>query len=278
MMKLTTRFCVFALFIFTLVISGCDTFKANRETITTQEHNLALISFFDAFKTVEEGVRTYNQQLTASSNGGLYTTDCGSAALSDTSFPKTVTIDFGADNCTDQYDITRRGMVSATFSDDYDAQGSSVTVMLTNYYVNNYFISGGLNIMNAGTDADGNVTYDVTVTNAVITDENDHEVSWSAELTFTWTAGDNSDSYIWDDIYSISGNAVGTNSDGREFSANITNLVMEYGCRWPKSGSESIEIDELKDRSVDYGNEEDCDNVAEVTIGGKRRTLTTSLR
>ncbi|NVO10249.1 MAG: hypothetical protein HXX16_09835 [Bacteroidales bacterium] len=86
--------------------------------------------------------------------------------------------------------------------------------------------------------------------------------------TRTWTAGFDTPLNIWDDVYTIEGNASGVNRKGNTYTHTITNpLVIENDCRWIVQGT--IELaSNGKTATIDYGMGT-CDDMATITINGK---------
>ncbi len=86
--------------------------------------------------------------------------------------------------------------------------------------------------------------------------------------TRTWTEGYNTPANIWDDTYTIEGNATGTNRKGNTYTHTITNpLVIENACRWIVQGTIELTTNG-QTATLDYGMG-DCDNIATITINGK---------
>ena len=82
---------------------------------------------------------------------------------------------------------------------------------------------------------------------------------------------------IFDDTYTITGNANGIDREERYHETTITDmLVHEMVCRWPGGGKATMSVTDLKDRDVVYGdgfcedNADCCDNNVTVEVGGKR--------
>jgi hypothetical protein len=86
--------------------------------------------------------------------------------------------------------------------------------------------------------------------------------------TRTWTAGFDTPLNIWDDVYTIEGNATGINRKGNTYTHTITNpLVIENDCRWIVQGTIELTTNG-KTATLDYGMGT-CDDMATITINGK---------
>ncbi len=194
-------------------------------------------------------------------------------ALPDTTFPKTLVIDYGnagSTACTDG--SFRRGKIIAVFSGKYQDSATTITISFSNYYVNNYLVEGTKTITNNGHNSQGNLTYSIKVTNATITSPAGKKISWSANRTREWIAGA-STAIVSDDEYLITGTAKGTSSNGNNYTITILDaLRKKMDCRWLVSGKLSLQPQNLAERIIDYGNG-DCDNQVVITVNGKSYTV-----
>ena len=113
--------------IFFISIS-CQKLKFNRSTTSSQDNAIAEMSFNDIFKIIEDVI--INEGLEKNSTSILNT--CAnvtvSPSLPDSSFPKTITIDFGTQNCTDNYGIKRRGMLLVNCTGKYRDAGTTISI------------------------------------------------------------------------------------------------------------------------------------------------------
>lgn len=189
-------------------------------------------------------------------------------------WPKTVTIDFGSSNCYSWGSVPHRGKIIATFSGPYRMQGTVITINFDEYYRNDNKIEGTKTVTNAGTNGSGQMYWNVQVVNGKITRTDNTYMTWNSTRTRTWIQGQNTVGDWSDDAYNITGSATGTSFTGNAFSAAITNaLLIEWGCRWIKSGTIEITPSGLKTRSIDFGSGT-CDDQATVTINGNVYNIT----
>lgn len=188
-------------------------------------------------------------------------------ALPDTTFPKTLTIDFGATNCSGADGINRRGKVIAVFSGKYRDSLTTITISPNNYFVNDNQIEGTKIIFNKG-HISGVMTYNITISNASITRTDGKIISWNSQRTRRWIAGESTLGVVNDDVYEITGNASGTGINGNSFTVSTTTpLRAEMSCRWIVSGGLKLSPANLDDRNINFGNGA-CDDKATVTING----------
>lgn len=238
---------------------------------------LAEAGFGDMAKVVEDASKESDLE------GNRIVSDIlsGCAAISvtpawpDPSFPKTVLIDFGNVNCTDNYGVKRRGQITAVFTGMYRDSATTITITPQNYFINDYKVEGSKTITNNGKNTSGNTNFTVVVVNGKITHPNGDISTWNSTRNREWVIGENTTflthgfTGIFDDEYDITGTGFGTNRAGRNFTANITSpLRVAVVCRWIKKGMVEIQPDGLSLRKVDFG-DGTCDNKATVEINGK---------
>ncbi len=259
-----------------LVFNSCSKYKLNRTTTSSADNSTAENAFNDVYKVVNETAEdeSSDKSLTAYSFGNCATVTV-SPAWPDTTFPKSVTIDFGTINCTGTDGKLRRGKIEYTISDRYRNTGCVITATTDDYYVNDYKVDGNKTVTNNGRNSNDNLSYTIEVTNAKVTTPEGDEIIWESTRTREWTEGESTTYWtdgvggITDDVYSITGNASGVNRDGLNFTVTITEaLIVKIGCRWITKGVLEIVPEDLKTRTVDYG-DGNCDNEATVTIGNK---------
>jgi len=187
-----------------------------------------------------------------------------------TSFPKTVTLDFGSVNCLGTDGRYRRGVVEMTITGWYRDSGTVVTVEPQGYYVNDNLVQGVKTLTNTGRNTDGNLVYDLFVDGSVTT--SDGTIQWTSTRQNEWKEGESTVFIPWDDVYMITGTADGTNIEGEAFNVVINSaLRILVGCRWITSGVLTLTSGTFS-MSVDYGTGA-CDATAVVTINGEEYSI-----
>jgi len=291
-----------ALLVFSAVItfSSCKKSKLNKETTTAEDNALAEDSFDDIFKNINEAAEEENLDGTAKMGGSqdyTFASACATPTLVppawdttttpatwNSTFPKTLTIDFGSTNCTGNDGKARRGKIIAVFTGRHNVAGTVITTTFNNYHVNDHKIEGTKTVTN-----NGNNSFTIVVDGKIIA-PNGEEVSWESTRTRTWIEGQNTNFWtlnadsttfmffngILDDVYSVTGSASGVNRKGRSFTADITTALRIEFCGWVPEITEGVvevQPEDLKKRTVDFGNQ-DCDRTFVVTIGKKSYTRT----
>lgn len=263
-MKTTKRF---ALIAFILLIgfanSGCrkNDRDEDKETNSARDNAVAENAFAGIFKSIGE----YTDSTSLLRVGcASYTVD----SVGTSSWPKTLTIDYGTTNCLGADGNLRRGKIIASFTGRYRDSLTVITISTVNYYHNNNFVQAGTHtITNNGHNASGNLSFTIYVQNASIVTGNG-TISWNSNRTREWIAGESTTSNPMDDVYSIVGSANGTGVNGNGFNVTIYNpLIVALDCPYIKQGALTISPFNLSTRYVDFGAGA-CDNIATVTING----------
>jgi len=184
---------------------------------------------------------------------------------------KTLTIDFGATNCLCPDGRYRRGQILVNFTTDVLTRRAGAVVTRQNYFVNDNQHTATRTFTDIG---GGSFTVDVTNA-SIIRANNGGTHSWTANWTFTRTAGYNTPLVMSDDVYSVTGSAAGTNRKGVSYTTTVqTPLVKRADCfKYYVSGTLVITNANNKTMTLDYGNGT-CDNTATVAVNGRTRTIT----
>jgi hypothetical protein len=176
----------------------------------------------------------------------------------DSTFPKTVTIDFGPDGCLCRDGKFRKGTVTLTFTAPIRRPGAVLTIKLDNFYVNRRHIEGTKTITNL--TENGMLKYSVQVEGGKVTWPNGRGFSHAGLKVITRISGGDTRT-IRDDVYSFEGRAQTSYNNGITVTWNTESpLIKAVACNWVEQGVLKIKIN---DRVVfiDFGNG-DCDNKA----------------
>lgn len=183
------------------------------------------------------------------------------AEPNDTTFPKTVTINYG-DGCLCRDGRIRKGKVVLYFSAPLRKAGSVLTITLQNYFVNRAHIEGVKTITNLS--ADGAVKYSVKIEGGKITWPNGRGFTYEgtktvAQIEGTATLGCN------DDVYSIEGRTQIKYANGVTVTKNTESpLIKPVACHWITKGVLKTTIND-RVLYVDFGAGGSCDNKALLT-------------
>ena len=218
-----------------LSFSGCkkNTVAPVEESIQSSEDNALVDGEFTSIYSYLDAQSTLTLGSVAEKGGNSNIQDIQiksdllpvCATITWDSVARVLTIDFGTTNCLCQDGINRRGKIIATFTGKFKQVNSSINVSLENYYVNDNKVTGSKTVTYLGT---GKVS--IVVQHASITTANG-TISWQCQRTVEMTAGINTKT-IWDDEYTITGSASGTNRQGVNFSVTIDKpLIKQVICQ-----------------------------------------------
>lgn len=258
--------------------TSCKKRRDNRSTITSQDNAAAEAGFDDVFKVTESAIKDNDLEKAGSAFASIYG-NCATVTvtppLPDTTFPKTITIDFGTTNCQDSYGVERRGVITAVITGKYRDIGTTITVTPQNYYLNDNKIEGTKTVQNIGPNSSGNTEFTVEISNAKITYTDGHYTTYESSRVREWVIGESTDGLvgILDDEYDITGTASGVDRNGRNYDMTIISpLRVAVLCKWVKQGIVEIQPEDLYLRTVDFGNG-DCDATVNVEINGNTYTF-----
>ncbi len=185
-------------------------------------------------------------------------------------FPKTMVVDFGA-GCVSSNGITRKGKFTATISGKLRKNGTTVTVVFGDYYVNGYKVEGNFSIANNST-ANG-ISYTTTTQGGKITSPLGSYYNYSGTHTLTQTAGAGTITFD-DDVFSLTGNSQSSTSAGKSLTVTITSpLIKKMSCKNIVSGVQSFTYLGFISGTLDYG-DGTCDNKAVLKIGNSSTEIT----
>jgi hypothetical protein len=246
----------------TVVANSADT-----DTQTAQDQAYAESTYNDAYASVNDAAsihgelgKTGGETVILQSNASITVSDIRT-------FPIKVTIDFGTGTtCKDNK--VRSGQIIATLSGKYRDSGTVITITFNGYTVNGDKVEGVKTVTNEGHNANGNLHYAISV-DGKVTRKNGNVILYKSSRDREWIQGSSTPG-LGDDMYSITGSASGTSSNGNIYSLTITKpLIVAFACRFIEAGTVDIAITGKADRIVNYGDTANCDANATVTINGK---------
>lgn len=193
----------------------------------------------------------------------------GPDTVTNPGWPRIFTIDYGLGVVDSLDHKTRKGKVICKFSNYWHITGSTMTITLLDYSVNNMSVTvDSIYMLHKAQN-----TYTDVVYNAVCKTP-DWSLSWACNRTLTQTEGSTTPSEYYDDAFSLTGNANGVNRNGKKYTTTISAPIVKYtSCSWIESGRIDLTPDGLATRTIDFGNGT-CDNQASLIINGNTYTFT----
>ncbi|MFM7770744.1 MAG: hypothetical protein ACKO8Q_09330 [Bacteroidota bacterium] len=192
--------------------------------------------------------------LVSSNTDGIRTLNfpCVDTVLVDTlSYPKTITIDFGEDDCFGNDGKNRKGKIHVSYTGRYSQSGTIISISTENYRVDNAQINLVKTVTNEGLNSNSQPYFSVQAEGDIVTETG--SISYVSSRIRTWLSGFSTVDFS-DDVYDISGSGSGINRNGDPFSVNITNpLRIQLDCAWILSGRIDIEPADGDLRTLDFG-------------------------
>ena len=248
-----------------IILVACSKKDSNENNSKDQTAAITLTTASSISEAVYDDV--FNQVSFEAENNNLSEriAGCATVTLSPadlTTFPKTMTIDFGS-GCP-LNGITRKGKLIVNLTGKLRTAGSVLTVNFENYFVNEFKPEGTFSITNNTTNnalsfttqtANGKLTYPGGL--LYYTHNGSH--------TYTQTTGMSTPSFL-DDSWSVTGTGTTTSSLNESLTLTIkTPLVKTVSCEAIVSGTEDFQYNNISG-SLNFG-EGTCDRKATLTIG-----------
>lgn len=190
--------------------------------------------------------------------------DCATVTVSDSAYPKVITIDYGSD-CSDHHHHSVSGKITIIVSDSLNHAGAYKTVESEGLYIDSAKVELSSSITNLGLNAEGNWLV-LHVTNQTITLNDSTILTQLSTDTIKWVNGfDTQDKS--DDVYYKTGSGTITINDSLTYSRSITKaLLYDRSCEYVLSGTVEL-YRNGSNVTIDYG-DGTCDKVAAVTTDG----------
>ena len=255
-----------------LIFGSCS--KTNHDLVNSGTESAINEAFFNDIAD-----QFYSAQ--AKIEGGSSITFQGKCAtisispLDSTTWPKTITIDFGTTGCSDLRGNIHKGQLICVLNKPWKQMGSKVEITPNNYSVNDFEISGKKIISNLGRNNLGQRMDSVQVRQAVITYPDGSTATWESDRVRTMIAGEQTSFPLYsDDVYLINGIGSGINKKGQVYSVYTSkDLQIALNCRWIQTGSMVLKNNSSDSISIDYGNT-GCDANATLDFRGKIYQIT----
>lgn len=243
------------------------------DDLTAQELTAARIQSDLVFDDVSSEVLQVNVNGTT---GAASTTSsaCATVTISPqdlTTWPKTITIDYGSTGCTGINGWVRKGKISYTLNKLPRETGAVVNVSFDNYYVNGYKLEGSYSITNNGsTDANLNIT--TRLVNGKITYPDGKWYTRNSTINWQQVAGSGTASVL-DDEFNVTGEAVVKSSANNELiTSSKTPLLRKVTCGNFVSGQLNVAYNGIAG-VLDFGGGA-CDRNATLSLGTRNYEVT----
>jgi hypothetical protein len=184
---------------------------------------------------------------------------------SDSTDQDTLIINFGKENYLHLGHLKRGEIISIydKFIYNSDAQ---ISTTFNNFYINNNLIQGKMQLKNNGYNQNGFSEFSLTVDSMSMFTNNGSIDMLSGNYIKELVSGYNTQYQYLDNIYKITGNALGNSSNNNNFSIEISDsLNLNFSCFESSScvvtgGTSMLIPDGYEERIINYGdNTCDCD-------------------
>ena len=182
----------------------------------------------------------------------------------DSTYPKTITIDFGPIGCLCADGKYRRGAIVIHLTAPIRRPGAVMTITFVDFYLNRAHIEGTKVVTNLSEN--GNIKFTVQVVGGKVTFPNGRGYQYQG-LKYVQQIEGGSTRTIRDDVYSIQGRSKTEFNNGLTITLDTeTPLIKKVVCPWISNGVLKIKINS-RVLFLDYGapNNGDCDNKALLT-------------
>jgi hypothetical protein len=191
----------------------------------------------------------------------------------DSTYPKTVTIDFGA-GCTGPDGKFRKGKMVLHFTGPLRKPGSVVTLTFVDFYVNRAHIEG-VKIFTNQSELPVH-KWNITIVDGKVSFPNGRGYKYEGTKTVKQIEGMDTRT-VRDDVYKIVGRSKTEYNNGTVITIiTVDPLIKKVACNWKSEGTLKIQINE-REFKLDFGfpNNGDCDNKALLTWdnGNKQRVI-----
>lgn len=243
------------------------------DDLTAQELTAARIQSDLVFDDVSSEVL----QVTLNGTTGAASTTsaaCATVTISPqdlTTWPKTITIDYGSTGCVGINGWVRKGKISYTLTKLPRETGAVVNVSFDNYFVNGYKLEGSYSITNNGsTDANLNIT--TRLVNGKITYPDGKWYTRTSTINWQQVAGSATASVL-DDEFNVTGEAVIKSSANNELiTSSKTPLLRKVTCGNFVSGQLNVAYNGIAG-VLDFGGGT-CDKKATLSLGTRNYEVT----
>lgn len=186
-----------------------------------------------------------------------------------TTFPKTITVDFGA-GCTSLDGVTRIGKITYVFSGRLRIPGTTVSATFTGYSVNGYGLQGTYSVTNNSTQ--NGLAYSTSVTNGKVIFPDSSWYTFSGHKSVVQTAGQSTPFDFSDDVYGVTGAKTVASSDNKTIYDSVTTtLVKANACHWVSQGVVSFTYNTVHG-TFNFGTGT-CDDLATINVGALSETI-----
>ena len=177
----------------------------------------------------------------------------------------TLIINFGEENYLHLGHL-KRGEIISIYNNFIYNSDAQISTTFNNFYINNNLIQGKMQLTNNGFNQNGFSEFSLTIDSMSMFTNNGSIDMLSGNYIKEMVSGNNTQYQYLDNIYKVTGNALGNSSNNNNFSVEISeSLNMNLSCFESSScivtgGTSKLIPDGYEERIINYGdNKCDCD-------------------
>lgn len=177
----------------------------------------------------------------------------------------TLIINFGEENYLHLGHL-KRGEIISIYNNFIYNSDAQISTTFNNFYINNNLIQGKMQLTNNGFNQNGFSEFSLTIDSMSMFTNNGSIDMLSVNYIKEMVSGNNTQYQYLDNIYKVTGNALGNSSNNNNFSVEISDsLNMNLSCFESSScivtgGASKLIPDGYEERIINYGdNKCDCD-------------------
>ena len=177
----------------------------------------------------------------------------------------TLIINFGEENYLHLGHL-KRGEIISIYNNFIYNSDAQISTTFNNFYINNNLIQGKMQLTNNGFNQNGFSEFSLTIDSMSMFTNNGSIDMLSGNYIKEMVSGNNTQYQYLDNIYKVTGNALGNSSNNNNFSIEISDsLNMNLSCFESSScivtgGASKLIPDGYEERIINYGdNKCDCD-------------------
>lgn len=257
-----------------LLVVGCQKLESPKTTVNQPGDVNSIEGSILISDRTFEGLNGFTDNYLATSGLKSLQLTCPVVNVSSlTTFPITLSIDWGTSGCSSAEDgITRNGKITVSLSGMMNQINSVATFTFKDFVSDGNRISGIHRITYLGPNAGNNWPRYTVFTEARITFPDSKYITYRAEYIRLKSEGSATATQD-DDVWRIEGHSSGETREGVAWTASYPSaLVKKNSCKWFTSGSVKISSEGRPDRIINFG-DGTCDNKATLTIEDKTYNL-----
>jgi hypothetical protein len=173
---------------------------------------------------------------------------------------KVVTISFPEGGCTGPDGITRAGIITAAFDQNFQGTwqvNNTATVNFDNYKVDGRSLEGTMNITCSALEP--YPVFEISSADMVLTFTDQRSISWSFETSYTMLDGFPTKFDRTDDVWEITGTSNGTTRGGKSFERIATALTTKNSCKYFVAGTLETTLEETDYYKIEFS--EPCGSI-----------------